>query len=69
MKGSENKIKGRIDALVYGLSIIFIYVVIGTIVAITLGANFANFLSTHWLPNIIFFLVFMVFAASLPGDV
>lgn len=67
LKGSENKIKGRINALVYGLSIIFIYVVIGTVVAITLGANFANFLSTHWLPNIIFFLVFMVFAASFLG--
>ncbi len=67
MKGSENKFKGRINALVYGFSIIFIYVVIGTVVAITLGANFANFLSTHWLPNIIFFLVFMLFAASFLG--
>ena len=67
MKGSENKIKGRVNALVYGFSIIFIYIVIGTLVAITLGANFANFLSTHWLPNIIFFLVFMVFSASFLG--
>jgi len=67
IKGSANKIKGRINALVYGFSIIFIYVVIGTLVAVTLGANFANFLSTHWLPNIIFFLVFMVFAASFFG--
>lgn len=67
MKGSENKKKGRMQAIVYGLSIILIYTVIGTIVAVTLGANFANFLSTHWLPNVFFFLIFMVFAASFLG--
>ena len=67
MKGGENKRKGRLQALVYGLSIIVIYTVIGTLVALTLGPNFANFLSTHWLPNIFFFLIFMVFAASFLG--
>lgn len=67
MKGSENKRKARFQAIVYGLSIIVIYTVIGTIVAVTLGANFANFLSTHWLPNIFFFLIFIVFAASFLG--
>ncbi len=67
MKGSENKRKGRMQAIVYGLSIIVIYTVIGTIVAVTLGANFANFLSTHWIPNVFFFLIFMVFAASFLG--
>jgi len=67
MKGSENKRKGRMQAIVYGLSIIVIYTVIGTIVAVTLGANFANFLSTHWIPNVFFFLIFMFFAASFLG--
>ncbi len=67
MKGSENKRKARMQAIVYGLSIIVIYTVIGTIVAVTLGANFANFLSTHWIPNVFFFLIFMVFAASFLG--
>jgi len=67
MKGSKNKVMGRINALVYGFSIVFIYVVIGTLVAVTLGANFANFLSTHWLPNILFFLIFTFFAASFLG--
>jgi thiol:disulfide interchange protein len=67
MKGSENKRKAKMQAIVYGLSIIVIYTVIGTIVALTLGANFANFLSTHWLPNIFFFLIFIVFAASFLG--
>jgi thiol:disulfide interchange protein len=67
MHNSDNKRKARFQALVYGFSIILIYTVIGTVVAITLGANFANFLSTHWLPNIFFFLIFVIFAASFFG--
>jgi thiol:disulfide interchange protein DsbD len=67
MHDSGNKRKARFQAIVYSLSIIFIYTVIGTFVAVTLGANFANFLSTHWIPNVFFFLIFMVFAASFLG--
>lgn len=67
MHDSTNKRKARMEAIVYGLSIIVIYTVIGTIVAVTLGANFANFLSTHWIPNVFFFLIFMIFAASFLG--
>ncbi len=67
MHNEENKKRAKFQALVYGISIILIYTIIGTIVAITLGANFANFLSTHWLPNIFFFLIFMIFAASFFG--
>lgn len=67
MHSNENKTKAKMQAMVYGFSIIAIYTIIGTIVAVTLGANFANFLSTHWLPNILFFIIFMVFAASFFG--
>jgi len=67
MHNEDNKAKARFQAFVYGFSIIAIYTVIGTIVAVTLGANFANFLSTHWIPNIFFFLIFMIFAASFFG--
>ncbi|MHC1708332.1 MAG: cytochrome c biogenesis protein CcdA [Bacteroidales bacterium] len=63
----KNKARAKFEALVFGLSIILIYTIIGTIVAVTLGANFANFLSTHWLPNVFFFLIFVVFAASFFG--
>jgi thioredoxin-related protein len=41
--------------------------VIGTLVALIFGANFANFLSTHWIPNVLFFLIFLIFAASFLG--
>jgi len=67
MHDTTSKRKARFEAIVYGLSIVVIYTVIGTIVAVTLGANFANFLSTHWLPNVFFFLIFVVFAASFLG--
>jgi thiol:disulfide interchange protein len=63
----KDKVKAKAQALFYGISIIFIYTVIGTVVAVTLGANFANFLSTHWLPNVLFFLIFLFFAASFLG--
>lgn len=67
MHNDENKKKAKYQAIFYGISIILIYTIIGTIVAITLGANFANFLSTHWLPNIFFFLIFLIFAFSFFG--
>lgn len=63
----KDKVKAKAQALFYGISIILIYTIIGTVVAVTLGANFANFLSTHWLPNVLFFLIFMFFAASFLG--
>ena len=67
MHDGDNKAKARIEALTYSISIILIYTLIGTLVAITLGPNFANWLSTHWIPNIAFFLIFLVFAFSFFG--
>lgn len=59
--------QGILKALVYGLSIIAIYTLLGTIVSRVNGAGFANFLSTHWAPNLIFFVVFVVFGLSFLG--
>jgi thiol:disulfide interchange protein DsbD len=56
-----------LKALVYGLSIIAIYTIIGTVVAKLFGADGANFISTHWLPNVLFFLIFLLFAMSFFG--
>lgn len=67
MHSSESRRKAVLNALFYGLSIIGIYTIIGTIVAVTLGPSFANWLSTHWLPNVIFFLIFMIFAFAFFG--
>ncbi len=67
MKDEENKAKGKFEAMVYGISIILIYTFVGFLLAIIAGPNIANWLSTHWLPNILFFLVFMIFAFSFFG--
>ncbi len=59
--------KGIINGIVFGLSIILIYTIPGTIVGTVAGPSFANWLSTHWLPNIIFFAIFLLFGASFLG--
>lgn len=75
MKGSENVAAGRFKAAMYGIFIVLLYTVpISVIIMLTriiggdaVTADIFNWLSTHWLPNIIFFIVFMVFAASFFG--
>jgi len=57
----------RSRALLYGLSIIVIYTLIGAALAPLMGPETANHLSTEWLPNLIFFLVFVVFGLSFLG--
>jgi thiol:disulfide interchange protein len=67
-QGSENRRKSVFKALIFGLSIILIYSSLGIIVSLTsAGAGFANTLSTHWIPNTIFFALFLVFAISFFG--
>jgi len=58
---------GTFRALMYGLSIILIYTIIGSAIAPLMGPETANHLSTEWLPNIIFFSVFVFFALSFFG--
>ena len=67
MKDGEDKKKGKMQALLYGFSIIAIYTFIGSVLAVVAGPNIANWLSTHWLPNILFFLIFVIFAFSFFG--
>jgi len=67
MNSGESKFKSRLNAVFYGFSIIAIYTIIGTLVAVLFGPGAANWLSTHWLPNLIFFAVFMLFAFSFFG--
>ena len=75
MKGSGSPARGRIRAGMYGFFIVALYTLpIAAIILITrlvggaaVTADIFNWLATHWLPNILFFLVFMVFAASFFG--
>ncbi len=57
----------RFQALMYGFFIILIYTLIGAALAPLMGPETANHLSTEWIPNLIFFLVFIVFGLSFLG--
>lgn len=65
--GSDSRQRGIFKALVYGASIIGIYVLVGVLVSALLGEDGPNLISTHWLPNLIFFAVFVVFGLSFLG--
>lgn len=75
IKGSSNKAVGRMKALFYGLSIVALYTLpIAVIIGISyfgggeaVTADIFNWLATHWIPNVLFFLIFMIFAASFFG--
>ena len=75
LKGSGNRARGRLMAALYGVCIVALYTLpIAVIILITklvggdaITADIFNWLATHWIPNVIFFLVFMVFAASFFG--
>jgi len=62
-----NQQGGQWKALLYGAFIIGIYVIVGTVVSRVNGPAFANFVSTHWLPNVLFFAIFFVFGLSFLG--
>ncbi len=64
MKSGSN---GKVQASIYGFSIIAIYTLFGTLVAVLFGAEFSNWISTHWIPNVLFFLIFVIFGASFFG--
>ena len=66
-KHSKNKTKGIRNAIIYGISIILIYVVLGLLVTWIFGADALNALSTNVWFNIIFFVLLIVFAASFLG--
>lgn len=67
-QGSENRAKSIFKAAIFGISIVFIYTLLGVIVSLSsAGAGFANTLSTHWIPNLLFFSLFVLFAISFFG--
>ena len=54
-------------ALVYGLSIMAIYTGAGVLLSLLFGADAANFISSHWLPNLVSFVIFILFGLSFLG--
>jgi len=66
-KRHSNPKKGILDAAIYGLSIILIYVGLGMLITVIFGADALNALSTNGIFNFVFFLLLVVFAASFFG--
>ncbi len=66
IRNKNRKIALR-DSFLFAFSIIAFYTIIGTVVAYTFGATAANWVSTHWIPNIFFTVIFVIFAASFFG--
>ncbi len=67
LKRSNDKVKGRKDAVLYGISIIVIYLVLGLLITFLFGASALNSLSTNAIFNLIFFALLVVFAISFFG--
>lgn len=66
-KKEVTKRKGVINALIYGLSIVVIYVVLGLLITVIFGADALNVLSTNGIFNFFFFLLLVAFALSFLG--
>ncbi len=66
-KQSKTPAQGKRNAVIYGISIILIYLILGSLVTAVFGAEALNELSTDVWFNVIFFLILIVFAFSFLG--
>ncbi|MBO7316306.1 MAG: thioredoxin family protein [Paludibacteraceae bacterium] len=67
LKRSKDNNKGRLDAVFYGFSIVFIYLLLGIVITLFFGASALNSLSTNAFFNLFFFVLLVVFAISFLG--
>ncbi|MEX1239219.1 MAG: cytochrome c biogenesis protein CcdA [Cyclobacteriaceae bacterium] len=67
LKDTQTKAVGIRKATWFGISIIIIYTIAGTLFALLFGAEGLNALATHWIPNLFVFLIFIFFALSFLG--
>lgn len=66
-KRSKTRAEGIRNAVYYSLSIIIIFTVLGVLISLIFGANALNALSTNWIANLFFFVVFVIFGISFLG--
>lgn len=67
LKDNQTRREGIRKALGFGISIVTIYTLAGTLFAVLLGAEGLNALATHWAPNLFIFVIFIIFALSFFG--
>lgn len=65
--GEGNKQSGIRQAWMFGGSIVFIFAILGAILTLLFGPDAMYNISTHWIPNLIFFVIFLIFALSFFG--
>lgn len=66
-KKSNNSAEGIRNAILYSLSIVFIFTFLGFLITLIFGPDAMNVLSTNWIANLIFFLIFLIFGISFLG--
>lgn len=66
-KQSKTRQQGIRNAMIYSGSIVFIYVVLGLLLTVAFGPKFLYQFSTHWITNVVFFILLVVFALSFFG--
>lgn len=68
MRGSDNRGKAIRSGLFFGISILLIFTLLGALFSFgVFGPNVGSILSTHWIPNLLFFLLFLIFSISFFG--
>jgi thiol:disulfide interchange protein DsbD len=68
MRGGDNRKSAIKTAFAFGISIVLIYTLLGALFSFgVFGPNVGSILSTHWLPNTLFFILFFIFALSFFG--
>ena len=66
-KQSKSRPKGIVNAIIYGISIIVIYVVLGIVITMVFGTSALNEAASSALFNLVFFFIILVFAVSFLG--
>jgi thiol:disulfide interchange protein len=68
MRGSDNRGKSIRTGIFFGFSIMLIFTLLGALFSLGIfGPNVGSVLSTHWIPNLLFFLLFLIFSISFFG--
>ncbi len=67
LRGEKTRTRAIAEACVFGLSIILLYTLIGILVAVFKNPNAVNNFTTHWATNLVFFVIFIILAASFFG--
>ncbi|MDR0659823.1 MAG: DUF255 domain-containing protein [Prevotellaceae bacterium] len=67
MSGESGRFSSIMKAVVFALSVAAVYTLLGVVVAIFKTPAIAEVISTHWIPNLIFAAMFLIFSASFFG--